>query len=155
MDGWIMHSNLTFDGKLQIQLTITHLFLRLSLAFLLPFLSLIFGASWLCTITRTSVHAPDFCIFLVGRSCTTKFNNMKWMKCGRGVVLCPDVHAHRQRTPGGLSYISCHRGMSNEGVTESIDCANLTMQLSEILDTPFCTTCRVALPSSSQRCSLS
>ena len=29
------------------------------------------------------------------------------------VVSCPDVHAHRRRTSGGLSYISCHRGVSS------------------------------------------
>ena len=39
------------------------------------------------------------------------------------LISCPDVHAHRQRMPGSLSYISCRRDMSGEGVIEIADCA--------------------------------
>ena len=45
------------------------------------------------------------------------------------LVSCPDVHAHRRRTSGGLSYISCHRGVSSVGIIEAL--IALRMQLSE------------------------
>ena len=45
------------------------------------------------------------------------------------IVSCSDVHAHRRRMSGGLSYISCHRGVSSVGVIEAL--IVLRMQLSE------------------------
>ena len=63
------------------------------------------------------------------------------------IVSCPDIHTHWRRTSGGLSEISCHRGVSSVGIIEVL--IVLRMQLSEKF--AFRTIYRVTLhvPSSS------
>ena len=36
------------------------------------------------------------------------------------LVSFPDIHVHRQRTSGRLSYVSCHRGVASVGVIEAL-----------------------------------
>ena len=53
------------------------------------------------------------------------------------LVSCPEsTPTGGEHQTGGLSYISCHGGMSSIGAK---------------INAPFCTVCHVALPSSTQR----
>ena len=61
------------------------------------------------------------------------------------LVLCPAVHVPRQRTSGGLTWISCHKGVSSEPII-----IVPRMQLSGLFSI-CCSDCCVALSSCSQQ----
>ena len=69
-----------------------------------PFVQLIF---WFCLTWKlttwfgnetTCAHAHNI----------RKWRSTQWIVTGQNLVSCPAVHAPRQRTSGGLAWISCH-----------------------------------------------